>query len=57
MALKTDEIKKMSEKDRKKKLEELKFELIKSQVEGSGAQTSKTREIRKMIAQILTLNK
>lgn len=57
MALKTDEIKKMSKKEREKRLKELKFELIKSYVEGSDTKTSKTRDIKKMIAQIITLNK
>ncbi len=54
--LKTKEIKNMSPKDREKKLKELKLELIKSQSRNSKT-GNRTREIRKIIARILTLNK
>ena len=51
------ELKNMNEKDRKNKLKELKMELIKSKVGGAKTGTSRIKEIKKMIARILTLNK
>lgn len=57
MALKSREIKRMGKKELEEKLKELKLELVKSRVEGSSTSSSKTREIKKMIAQILTFNK
>ncbi len=57
MAFKTNEIKKMTKQEREKKLKELEFELIKSRVEGSKTGNQKTRGVKKMIAQLLTLNK
>ena len=54
--LKTSEIRKMSEKDREKKLKELKMELVKANANVQKTRSSKAREIRKMIAQILTIN-
>lgn len=54
--IKTDDLRKMTEQERTKKLEDLKFELIKSKVSSSKAGT-KPREIRKAIARILTLKK
>jgi len=56
MAKKQD-FKGMSKDDRAKKLKELKFELVKAKVSGSKTGTSKVKEIKKMIARILTLNK
>ena len=53
--LKTKDIKKMSKEDRNKKMEELKFELVKSKVNAQKG-SSKTKEIKKTIARILTLN-
>jgi len=53
----SNELKKMSEKERENKLKELKMELIKSKVSGAKTGTSKIKEIKKMIARILTLNK
>ena len=47
----------MGEKDRTNKLKELKMELIKSKVAGAKTGSSKIKEIKKMIARILTLNK
>ena len=53
--LKTKDIQKMGNDERMKKIEELKFELVKSK--GSSAKgTAKSREIKKAIARILTLN-
>ena len=51
------ELKSMSEKERGNKLKELKMELIKSKVGGAKTGTSRIKEIKKMIARILTLNK
>jgi len=55
--MKTKDIKKMSEGDRKKKLKELELELIKSRVNVAKTGSSKIRNIKKTIAQIHTLNK
>jgi len=55
--LKTKDIQKMSKGEREKKIKELKLELIKSKVSASKTGSSKTREIKKIIARILTLNK
>lgn len=53
--MKYKEIQKLSETEKEKKLKELKLELIKSKA--SAQKTgSKTREIKKIIARILTLN-
>jgi len=54
MALKAKEIRNMSEGEKKKKLEELKLELVKARTAKTGS--SKIKEIRKMISRILTLN-
>ncbi|MFH1608116.1 MAG: hypothetical protein ABIA78_03205 [archaeon] len=50
--MKYKDIQKLSEKDREKKLKDLKMELVKSQAKQGG----KTKEIKKIIARILTLN-
>ena len=55
--MKARDIQKMSKEERKKKLKELKMELIKSKVSASKTGSSKTKEIKKIIARILTLNK
>ena len=52
--LKTKDIRKMDKGEREKKLEELKFEMVKARASKTGA--SKAREIRKIVARILTLN-
>ena len=49
-------INELSEKDREKKLEELKMELIKSKATASKTGSSRTKEIKKIIARILTFN-
>ena len=54
--LKTKEIKNMGKKDREKKLKDLKMELVKSR-SGNSKAGNKTKEIKKIIAKILTLNK
>lgn len=53
--MKYKEIQKLSETERNKKLKELKLELIKSKASASKT-SSKTKEIKKIIARILTLN-
>ncbi len=53
---KKEDFKKMSKSDRDKKMKELKLELVKSKVSGSKTGTSKVKQIKKMIARILTLN-
>jgi len=55
MAKKQD-FKNMSRADRDKKMKDLKLELVKSKVSGSKAGTAKVKQIKKMIARILTLN-
>jgi ribosomal protein L29 len=54
--LKAKEIKKMNKEDRAKKMEELKFELVKARANASKSGTSKAKEIKKIIARILTFN-
>ena len=54
--MKFKDIQKMSKEDREKKLKELELELIKSKVNASKIGSSKTREIKKIIARMLTLN-
>ena len=47
----------MNKEEREKKLGELKFELIKSKVNPSQAGGTKTKEIKKLIARILSIKK
>jgi len=53
--MKFKEIKKLNKEDREKKLKELKLELIKSGVSGSKTGNIKAKEIKKVIARILTI--
>jgi len=55
--LKTKDIQRMSKEERERKIKELKLELIKSKVNASKTGSSKIREIKKIIARILTFNK
>ena len=55
--LKAKDIRKMNREDKMKKVEELKFELIKAKVANAKAGSSKVKEIKKTIARILTLDK
>jgi len=52
--MKYKEIEKLSEKDKEKKLKDLKLELVKAQVQTTGS--SKVRQIKKIIARIHTSN-
>ncbi|RMD66591.1 50S ribosomal protein L29 [Candidatus Pacearchaeota archaeon] len=54
--LRAKEIEKMSEKERKEKLKELRLELVRAGNRGDKA-SGKTKEIKKAIARIITLNK
>ena len=54
--LKAKDIRNMSKGQREKKMKELKMELIKSR-SGNSKTGNRTREIKKIIARILTLNK
>lgn len=54
--MKFSEIQKLSEKDRERKVKELKMELVKSKTGAQKQNSSKIKEIRKIIAQIHTLN-
>jgi ribosomal protein L29 len=54
--LKAKDIQRMNREDRAKKVEELKFELVKAKAHTSKTGTSKAKEIKKIIARILTLN-
>lgn len=54
--LKAKDIKGMKKEEKEKKLKELKFELIKSRAKaGAQGTSSKTKEIKKAIARLLTL--
>ena len=54
--LKSKDIKKMNKEERGKKLEEMKFELVKAKAHASKTGTSRAKQIKKVIARILTLN-
>jgi len=51
--MKQKEVEKLTEKDKDKKLKELKIELAKSKANASKTGSSKTKEIKKIIARIL----
>ncbi|MBW6442478.1 50S ribosomal protein L29 [Patescibacteria group bacterium] len=54
--MKNKDLVKLNEKERESKLKELKIELIKSRIDSSKSGSSRAKEIRKMIARILTIN-
>jgi len=54
--MKHKDIQKMNHEERMKKMEELKFELIKAKAGAAKTGSSKIKEIKKIIARILTLN-
>jgi ribosomal protein L29 len=54
--LKIKDIKKMNKEERNKKMEEMKFELVKAKANASKSGTSKAKNIKRIIARILTLN-
>ena len=53
--LKINDIKEMGKEEREKKLKELRFELIKANVTANRT-NAKTKEIKRAISRILTLN-
>lgn len=55
--IKAKELKKMAKEELDKKLDELKFELVKSKVNASKTGSSKTKEVKRAIAKILTIKK
>ncbi len=55
--MKISDIRKMNLDERRKKLEELKFELIKSKLANAEKGSSRKKQIRKTIAKIHTINK
>jgi len=55
--IKAKDIRKMGKEEKNKKLEELKMELIKARVNASKTGNSKVREIKRLVARIITLNK
>ena len=56
-SIKAKDIQKMSKEERKKKLEELGIELVRARVNTSKTGSSKVREIKRLIARILTIEK
>jgi len=54
--MKYKEIQKLGKDEREKRLKELKMELVKSKVAGAKTGSSKIKEIKKIIARILTLH-
>ena len=57
MATKTKDLRAMSKEEREKRMTELKMELIKSKVNVSKTGGSKTKDIKRLIARLITLNK
>ncbi len=55
--MKFKEVKKLNGKDREKKLKELKMELVKSTASSTTTGSARTKQIKKIIARILTSNK
>ena len=55
--LKSKEIAKMVKSEKEKKLKELKLELVKTRTNVAKTGSSKSKEIRRMIARIMTFNK
>jgi len=54
--MKYKDIQRLSKNEREKKLKELKMELVKSKVAGAKTGSSKIKEIKKIIARLMTLN-
>ena len=55
--LKTTDISKMSKKEIEEKIEDLKLELVKNQINSGKGGKIKTNEIKKTIARLLTLKR
>lgn len=54
--MKIEEIKKLTDKEKEKKLKDLKMEFVKSKANSAKTGSSKSKEIKKIIARILTLS-
>ncbi len=54
--MKYKDIQRLSKNEREKKMKELKLELVKSKVAGAKTGSSKIKEIKKIIARLMTLN-
>ena len=57
MAIKTKDLRAMNNEEREKRVTELKMELIKSKVNASKKGGPKTKDIKRLIARLITLNK
>ena len=55
--MKAKDLKGLSKEEKDRRIKELKLELVKSKVEASKTGSSKIKNIKRTIAQILTLNK
>jgi large subunit ribosomal protein L29 len=55
--LKPSDIRKMTKDERNKKMEELRMELLKARVNASKTGNSKVKEIKRLMARIITINK
>lgn len=53
--LKSKDLKRMSKTELESKLQELRFELVKSKASAAKSGTSKTKEIKKLLARIKTI--
>ena len=54
--LKMKDVQKMSKEERMKKIEEMKYELVKAKANATKTGNSKAKEIKKIVARILTFN-
>jgi len=54
--IKFKDLEKMNMEERNKKMHEMKFELVKARTSAAKSGTSRAKEIKKVIARILTLN-
>lgn len=55
--IKARDFQKMSKEEINKKIEDLKMELVKSRINASKTGSSKVREIKRLIARLLTIEK
>jgi len=55
--MKLADIREMASEERKKKLEELRMEIVKARVSAAKTGSSKVRQIKRLIARILTVEK
>jgi ribosomal protein L29 len=55
--MKAKDLRNLSKEDKERRLKELKLELVKSKISAAKTGSSKIKNIKRTIAQILTLNK